>query len=68
MALNMRSDFLGKSLSTGVTSPKPCNSKLQTQALFGGAKKEAKKTAKTGTQKTGGLVKQAQKVAKQVGC
>ena len=67
MAFNMKSDFLGKSLSTGVSARKPV-SQMQVQALFGlgGSKKKAEKTAKTGTQKTGGIVKQAQRALKQV--
>ena len=47
-------------------SQKPAASQMQVQALFGGAGKRAQKTAKTGTQKTGGLAKQAQRIGKQV--
>lgn len=70
MSLNMRSDFLGGSLRSAKPEARTAGS-LQTQALFGlGGKKkpekEVKKTAKSGTQKFGGALKQAQRAVQQV--
>lgn len=71
MALNMRSDFLGAHLRSAQVSKTTPAGKLQVQALFGGGakktQKKAQKTAKGGTQKFGGIVKQAQKTVKQAG-
>ena len=66
MALNMRSDFLGAGLRSAQANTNTNAGKFQVQALFGGGKKKAEKQAKTGTQKFGGVIKQAQKAVKQV--
>lgn len=67
----MRSDFLGSSLKFAQTSNNTPAGKFQVQALFGGGpkktQKKAEKTAKGGTQKFGGALKQAQKAVQQVG-
>lgn len=66
----MRSDFLGASLRTAQAGAKTSATKFQVQALFGSgpkkAQKQAQKQAKGGTQKFGGIVKQAQKAVTQV--
>ena len=70
MSLNMRSDFLGSSLRTAQAGAKTSSGKFQIQALFGSgpkkAQKQAQKQTKGGTQKFGGIVKQAQKAVTQV--
>ena len=70
MALNMRSNFLGGSLKSANAETKAPAGRLQVQAIFGLGKKkpqqQAKKTAKSGTQKFGGALKQAQKAVQQV--
>ena len=66
----MRSDFLGASLRTAQAGAKTSPGKFQIQALFGSgpkkAQKKAQKETKGGTQKFGGIVKQAQKAVNQV--
>lgn len=65
----MRSDFLGSSLRSPQASANTTAGKFQVQALFGGGakktQKKAEKKAKTGTQKFGSVVKQAQKAVQQ---